>query len=185
MNELRTWIVTLVTITIVCAIIEKFAPQGNLNKYVKLICGLVVTVVIVSPVLKFLKGDFQLDNMAWKQYVKLSEGELKNRVEKLQKEETSQMLELYRVSVINDIKAHFKGHREFIVTNADAVLYEDPDNEKFGLLRSLYLKLEPSGDNNMKTISNETIAYIKNQLIAAFEIRDNQIIIDLSAFSGG
>ncbi|MGI6083837.1 MAG: stage III sporulation protein AF [Acetivibrionales bacterium] len=185
MDELRSWIITLVTITIVCAIIEKFAPQGNLNKYVKLICGLVVTVVIVSPVLNFLKGDIKIDNMAWKQYVKMSENELKNRIEKLRKEDTSQILELYRISLKSDIKAHFKGHSEFIVANADAVLYEDPDDKNFGLLRSLYLKLEPSKDNNMQIISNETVAYIKNQLIAAFDIKDNQIIIDLSAFSGG
>ena len=56
MDVLRSWIITLVTVTVVCSIIEKFAPQGNLNKYVKLICGLTVTVVIITPALKLLKG---------------------------------------------------------------------------------------------------------------------------------
>ncbi len=185
MDALRSWIITLVSIAIICSIIEKFAPQGNLNKYVKLICGLVVTVVIVTPVLNLLKGDFEIDSMAWNQYIKMSEGELKNRVEKLQKEDSSQMLELYRISLTNDIKTRFKGHREFIVTNVDAVMFEDAEDEKFGLLRSLYLRLEPARDNNMKTISTETVTYIKNQLIAAFAIKEDQIIIDLNAFSGG
>lgn len=185
MDVLRSWIITLVSVTIVCSIIEKFAPQGNLNKYVKLICGLVVTVVIVTPVLNLLKGDFDIDSVAWNQYVKMSEGELKSRVARLQEEDSSQILELYRASLINDVKTRFKGHREFIVTNVDAVMFEDQNDERFGLLRSIYLNLEPADDNRMKTVSAETITNIKNQLIAAFGVKENQIIIDLSAFSGG
>ena len=73
MDVLRSWIITLVTVTVVCSIIEKFAPQGNLNKYVKLICGLTVTVVIITPALKLLKGDFEIDSIVWNQYVKMSE----------------------------------------------------------------------------------------------------------------
>ena len=64
MGELRSWIITLVSITVLCSIIEKFAPQGSLNKYVRLICGLAVTTVIAMPVLNFLRSDFQLDTVA-------------------------------------------------------------------------------------------------------------------------
>jgi hypothetical protein len=92
---------------------------------------------------------------------------------------------VYRVSLINDVKTRFIGHSEFIVSNVDAVLYEDPKDKRFGLLRNLYLNLEPADDNRMKTISVKTLAYIKNQLMAAFAIEENQIIIDISAFSGG
>ncbi|HHU90026.1 MAG TPA: stage III sporulation protein AF [Clostridiaceae bacterium] len=185
MDVLRSWVVTLVSVTIVCSIIERFAPQGNLNKYVKLICGLVVTVVIITPVLNLLKGDYEIDSIAWNQYVKMSEKEFKTRVARLQEEDLSQILEVYRVSLINDVKTRFIGHSEFIVSNVDAVLYEDPKDKRFGLLRNLYLNLEPADDNRMKTISVKTLAYIKNQLMAAFAIEENQIIIDISAFSGG
>jgi len=185
MDGLRSWVVTLVSITIVCSIIERFAPQGNLNKYVKLACGLVVTVVIVTPVLNLLKGDLEIESIAWNQYVKMSEKEFKSRVTRLQNEDLSQMLELYRISLINDVKTRFKGHSEFIVANADAVLYEDPNDKRFGLLRTLYLSLKPADGNRMKTINAQTVTYIKNQLTSAFAIEDSQIIIDISAFSGG
>ena len=104
---------------------------------------------------------------------------------RLQEEDSSQILELYRTSLVNDVKTRFKGHREFIVTNVDAVMYEDPKDERFGLLRSIYLNLEPTDDNRMKTVSSETITNIKNQLITSFGVKENQIIIDLSAFNGG
>jgi stage III sporulation protein AF len=185
MDVLRSWIITLVTVTVVCSIIEKFAPQGNLNKYVKLICGLTVTVVIITPALKLLKGDFEISSVVWNQYVRMSEGELKSRIARLQEEDSDQILELYRLSLINDVKSRFTGEREFIVTNVDVVLFEDPKDERFGLLRSIYLKLEPTDGNRINPVSIQTITYIKNQLITVFAIKENQIIIDQSAFSGG
>lgn len=185
MGELRSWIITLVSITVLCSIIEKFAPQGSLNKYVRLICGLAVTTVIAMPVLNFLRSDFQLDTVAWSQYMKLSEGELKSRIEKLEREDKEQMLELYRISLISDIKTRFKGHKDFVVTGVDAVLYENDKDENFGLVRSLYLTLEPAKESRLAGIDNETVNYIKNQLIGVFAIKEDQIIIDLSKFNGG
>ena len=185
MDELRSWIITLVTVTVLCSIIEKFTPQGSLNKYVKLICGLSVTVVMAMPVLNMARSDLQIDNLIWNDYMKLSEGELKRRIDKLQKEDSKQMLELYRISLISDIKARFRGNEEISVTAADAVLYEDPNDERFGMVRVIYLTLEPGSNNSLAVINNATVDYIKKQLFELFAIKEDQIIIDLSRFNGG
>ncbi|HHW21992.1 MAG TPA: stage III sporulation protein AF [Clostridiaceae bacterium] len=185
MEALRTWVITLVTITVLCSIIEKFAPQGNLNKYVRLICGLAVTVAMAMPVLNLARSDFRLDSLAWKDYVKLSEGELKRRIEKLQEEDSRQMMEIYRQSLINDIRGRLKGSEEFSVAAADAVLYEDPYDELYCMVRTIYLTLEPTGMNTSKAISRTTIDNIKKQLSEVFAIDENQIIIELRGFSEG
>lgn len=185
MEALRSWIITLVTVTVLCSIIEKFAPQGSLNKYVKLICGLSVTVVMAMPVLNLVKSELSIDGMVWNDYVKLSEGELKRRIESLQKEDSKQMLEVYRLSLISDIKGRFRGNEEFTVTAADAVLYEDPEDERFCMVRIIYLTLEPAGGNSLKVINKTTVDYIKKQLIDVFAINEDQIVIDLSRFNGG
>ncbi len=182
MNVLRAWIITLVTVTILCTIVEKFAPQGSLNKYVSLVCGLAVTIVIAMPVINLLKGDFKLENVAWNDYMKLSEGELKNRIDRLQKEDSAQMLELYRKSLISDIKSRFRGEGEFMVTDVDAVLYEDPKDEKYGMIRALYLILKPTGENRLKTLNNEAIERIKSELAQVFSMDKEKILIDVSEF---
>jgi stage III sporulation protein AF len=152
MDALRSWIITLISVTILCTLVEKFAPQGSLNKYVRLVCGLAVTVIIAIPVLNFLNGDFKMEAMVWNEYMKLSEGELKRRTERLQAEDSRQMLELYRDSLIADIKDRFKAEGEFMVSEVDAVLFEDPNDETFGSIRALYLKLEPVSGNRLKTL---------------------------------
>lgn len=185
MDALRSWIITLVTVTVLCSIIEKFAPQGSLNKYVKLICGLSVTVVMAMPVLNLARSDLKIDNLAWNDYMKLSEGELKRRIVRLQKEDSKQMLEIYRLSLISDIRGRFRGNEEISVTAADAVLYEDPEDERFGMIRVIYLTLEPVRKNSVAVINKATVDYIKKQLIEVFAIKEDQIIIDLSNFNGG
>jgi stage III sporulation protein AF len=185
MEALRTWIITLVTVTVLCSIIEKFAPQGNLNKYVRLICGLAVTVAMAIPVLNLAKSDFTLDSLAWKDYVKLSEGELKRRIEKLKEEDSRKMFEIYRRSLINDIRGRLKGNDMLTVAAADAVLYEDPNDERYCMVRIIYLTLEPTGMNSSRSISKTTIDQIKKQLSEVFAVNENQIIIELSGFNEG
>lgn len=185
MEALRTWIITMVTVTIICTIIEKFAPQGNLNKYVRLVCGLTVTVAMAMPVLNMAKSDLKLDKLAWKDYMKLSEGELKRRIDRLRKEESEQMLEVYRLSLISDIKGRFRGNNEFSVAAADAVLYEDPGDERFCTIRTIYLTIEPTAMNISKKISKTTVENIKSQLAEVFAIDGDQIMIYISGFNGG
>ncbi|HHY65094.1 MAG TPA: stage III sporulation protein AF [Clostridiaceae bacterium] len=185
MDTLKAWIITLVTITVLCSIIEKFAPEGNLNKYVRLVCGLSVTVAMAMPVLNMAKSGFDFDSMVWNDYVKLSEKELKRRIDRLMEEDSKQMLEVYRQSLINDIKGRFRADPEFSVAAADAVLYEDPNDERYCMIRTLYLKLEPSGRNSTKTIDKAKVEYIKQELTEVFAIDGNQVIIELSGFNGG
>lgn len=185
MNELRTWIITLVSITILCTIVEKFAPQGNLNKYVRLVCGLAVTVVIAMPVISFFKGDFSLDQVVWSEYTKLSENELKKRIDRLQKADSKQMLEIYRESLINDIKTRFTGEGYFIITQVDAVLNEDPQNESFGMIRALYLTLEPGSMSSSGEIPQKTVEQMKNEISEVFKMERDKILIDVSHFNGG
>jgi stage III sporulation protein AF len=185
MDALRSWIITLISVTILCTLVEKFAPQGSLNKYVRLVCGLAVTVIIAIPVLNFLNGDFKMEAMVWNEYMKLSEGELKRRTERLQAEDSRQMLELYRDSLIADIKDRFKAEGEFMVSEVDAVLFEDPNDETFGSIRALYLKLEPVSGNRLKTLGNETVMRIKKELSQVFALGEDKIYIDFSRFNGG
>ena len=137
MDGLRSWIITLVTVVILCTVIEKFAPEGSLNKYVKLTCGLAVTLIISMPVINLINSGLDVEVLAWNDYIKLSEREMHDRISKLQQENNRQLLEVYRQSLINDQKSLY-GESEFMIGNVDAVLYEEPSKETFGMIRALY-----------------------------------------------
>lgn len=184
-DGIRSWVITLVSVSIICTIVEAFAPQGKFNKYVQLVCGLAVTVAIAMPFINIINSGFKLETMVWKDYVTLSDRELQKRIEELQEEDKRHLLEVYRQSIIADIKGRFLGEGDFLVKSVDAVFYEDQSKENFGMIRAMYLVLTPGRENRQKTIDNSTIEAIKDELSHTFSMDRDKIIIDLSSFNGG
>lgn len=178
MDVLRTWVITLISVTVICTIVEKFSPQGSLSKYVRLVCGLVVTIVIAMPVLSFFKGDLKLDKMVWNEYAKLSEIELKNRIQKLQKEDSKQMLDVYKEALIADVKTRLRGEADFMVADVDVVIFEDEKKAEFGMIRALYLKVRAGSESKTGTLSNAIVDRIKSELSQVFSIEKDKVIID-------
>ena len=183
MEQLKTWVITLVTITIICSIIEKFAPQGTLNKYVRLLCGLAVTVVIAVPAIRLLKSDEIFEAMVWKDYLKLSQNEMHQRIIKMERDDSRQILEIYRQSIIRDIKLHYSGENGYTVTQVDAVLVEDSKSKDFGRIRTLYMTLEPGRNNKNKLLKTGTENLIKNHLSEILGIDIENIRIDTGKFN--
>lgn len=94
---------------------RKVCAGRSLNKYVKLVCGLVVAIVIAGPVIRFLGGDIRIQEVAWNDYVTMSKGEMERRIQRLEEEDARQLLEIYRQSLISDVKYRYQGERDFIV----------------------------------------------------------------------
>jgi len=185
MDALRIWIISLVSITIICTVIEKLAPEGSLGRYVKLACGLVITIVIAGPAIKFITGDFNIENISWKDYMSVSENEMKSRITRLQKEESGQLLEIYRRSLVSDIKTRFSGEKGFSITDVDAVVQEDYKSNDYGAVREIYIKVgPPPGSSNLIFVA-ETEAMVKNKISQTFGVDSSRIIVDSGMLGGG
>lgn len=184
MDTLRIWVVSLIAISVLCALIEKLAPEGNLNKYVKLVCGLVVAIVIAGPVIRFLGGDFRIQEVAWHDYLTLSKGEMERRIRRLEEEEAGQLLEIYRQTLISDVKYRYQGEKDFRVFSADVVLQENSQSEDFGAIRELYIKVGPPEDEEKAVFTDSMENRIKTELSQAMGIDPDRIVVDGSMFEG-
>lgn len=185
MDGIRAWIITLVSVTIICTIVEAFAPQGKFSQYVKLVCSLAVTVAIAIPFINIINKGLNLETVVWNDYVSLSEKEFQKRIEELQEEDSRRLLEVYRQSLVADIKGRFMGEGDFLVKSVDAVFFEDQNKDNFGMIRAMYLVLAPGKENREKTIDADTVNRIKDELSQTFSMDRDKIIIDLSSFNGG
>lgn len=184
MEELKVWVISLISISVICSLAEKFAPEGSLKKYVKLACGLVVAIVIAGPVIGFLGGDFRIQEVAWHDYVTLSKGEMEGRIRRLEEEEAKQLLELYRQALISDVKYRYQGEESFIVRDVDVVLLENSRSSDYGAIRELYIKVGPCPGNEKSTFSHLMENRIRTELAQALGIDQDRIIVDSSNFEG-
>lgn len=184
MDTLRIWVISLISISVICSLIEKLAPEGNLNKYVKLVCGLVVAIVIAGPVIRFMGGDFRIQEVAWHDYLTLSKGEMERRIRRLEEEEAGQLLEIYRQTLISDVKYRYQGEKDFRVLCADVVLQESSQREDFGAIRELYVKVGPPEGDEKAVFTGSTENRIKTELSKALGIDPDRIVVDCSMFEG-
>lgn len=60
---IRKWCEGIIVAIIVSLIIELLIPEGNNKKYVKVVIGIYIIFVLINPLLKFLKYDFNFFDM--------------------------------------------------------------------------------------------------------------------------
>lgn len=75
MEEIKGFVITLVTMLILMTAIEFIAPDNNIKKYLKFVLGLILISVMLSPIISlFSKGEESISLQVQK-YIELSENE--------------------------------------------------------------------------------------------------------------
>jgi stage III sporulation protein AF len=73
MEEIKGFVITLVTMLILMTAIEFIAPDNNMKKYLKFVLGLILISVMLSPIISlFSKGEESISLQVQK-YIELSE----------------------------------------------------------------------------------------------------------------
>lgn len=62
-NELSNTASTLVAAVILITIIEMLLPTGSMKKYVKFFCGLILMLVIITPILNILNTNINIEKL--------------------------------------------------------------------------------------------------------------------------
>ncbi len=55
--EIKSFIVTIVSTVVLNEILLLILPDGNLKKYIKMVCAIVILIIIISPMISFFKGN--------------------------------------------------------------------------------------------------------------------------------
>lgn len=59
MDFLTEWITNIILFVLIATVIDLLLPNTNLQKYTKMVTGLLLIAIILSPVLKLLSSDFE------------------------------------------------------------------------------------------------------------------------------
>ena len=160
------------TMAIVCSsfmmnLIQMILPNGNSKKYVLFVCGVIMAIILISPVITFLNEDYHLEELLSVNEEKLFEVEK----EKYEEYYENEVIHTYQSNIQNGIverlkKAGYKVHN--IQIEYDKVTMEP---------ESLRLEIE-SMDGTVQPvrievssfeISNNDMSKGKNSSISAFE----------------
>lgn len=161
-NFISSWLKDIVVIFIIIFIAELIMPKGNMKRYIDLIIGLLIIIVIISPFARLINYDFNINNMV-DNYTKAEnlEDNLENDYSMDQDE---QIEKLFKEKLKNQIIYLIEESWEYKVADVYIELektkmdYEDIKSIKISLYKE---KEEKQKNNNEEIVSIEKVPKVE------------------------
>ncbi len=193
MDIIRKWIITIVSVIIFVTVVEMLIPNSNNKRYINVVIGLLVMIVILNPILYLIKDkniNFEqtvLENFNQMEYLAIT-----NRVNQ-QELRNDTVVELYTKELTKQIKNRIERLWEYEVDHIYLAI-ENDDIEHLGLIKKMEITLKQALEiqtnypliNDIEPIEISIIANKKDNTMETNGInignKENIIKDDLSIF---
>lgn len=157
---LRTWILNIVTVILFITLLEILLPNSNMKKYIKMIIGLLVMLVILNPLLELANGKVEFEDEIFRTSTEIDQKILSNHIEQFGKTQDQQWMDLYKEKIENNIKDRIKYHNDIDVIGVNAEIEEDKNSKNFGNIKSLDITLPNDLESKKETKGIEPVSQI-------------------------
>lgn len=140
-EEIKVWIVNIVTVIIFISFLEILMPDGKMKKYLNLILGFVVMLAILNPVMGLLNSNSYLEDEFFKISNDLIREEYIFSAKNIESVQQEQLLTLYKSKIIDDIKQRVESKYSVNVLSIDIDL-ENKNKENIGEINSIKLAIK-------------------------------------------
>lgn len=86
MEFLKEWITNIIIFILLATVLDMLLPNSSFQKYTKIVTGLILIAIILSPVLKLFTSDFETAIASMGQFSSLEDEKIKNSIEFQKKE---------------------------------------------------------------------------------------------------
>lgn len=181
---LKNWITSIVVIVIFMALVDMVLPSGSLKKYARLVLGLIVIIIIITPVFKLFDRNTNIEttiNQYINKYDNINTSTQKSQKNYFDPDTIKIFKENLRLQVEEAINT--ESSIKFNVVQVNVV--EDQTSANFLDIKSIQLREEKTS-TNVKNVSkiiindkNEIKDYFWNQKVA--NILKNKFNVEASA----
>lgn len=142
---LKLWIKDIAMVFILISIIEIVLPNSNLKRYIDMVTGLIIILVIISPFAKLILKDFDIDREVFNYSLEQTRFENRDNLN-LSILQEEQIKEVYTNKLKEDIKNLAHEGSSYKVENITLSLYEDEVN--YGKIKNIELILSENSEEN-------------------------------------
>ncbi len=145
---LRSWVLNIVSIVIFITFLEILLPNGSVKKYIKMIVGLLVMVVILSPLLDLVNGEVKIENEIFKTTSQLDQKSFALSIDQLETKQNQQMINQYKSKIENSIKERIEYENNTTVLHISSIIEEDKNSQSLGEIKELNIVIEKNSSEN-------------------------------------
>jgi len=151
---LRGWTINIVTLVIFIVLLEILIPSGRMKKYINLISGFLIMIALITPFLKFIQKDADLKGLELVETININKMDIDRKSKVLGNSQSKQVIEVYRQKIIAQLESYAKQNDEIESVKADVIIDEDPDSQKYGEIKRIYMSLNTKDKNeNARAVS--------------------------------
>ncbi len=184
MELLKEWISSIIVFVLLATVIDLLLPSSKFQKYVKLVVGLLLISIILSPILKLLAGDFEAAIQSFNENQGITENlTVENQIETQKKEiQVSQhayILEQTAVQLKLEAEEEMMERYGMVISEIRLETEEASDSLSYEDIHSIQVELVPE-----KEEADESVPVVKQiQIDTAEPLPSAQDSIDMEAVS--
>ncbi len=187
MDFMKSWITNITVVIIFIMLLDIIIPNNNMKRFVKVIMGLLVILVIIKPFImaKDLGDQFELSMTQTAAYIEQSDEEGNgNAVAAFQ---NTAALDIYKQKLSDKITEVVKSHEGMEKKNVQVTvdIENDIDKEEFGSITGVQIFIEKGNESALQTsgiqpvkINSKTVIN-KNQ--TEYNLNNSKLSQDLRA----
>jgi stage III sporulation protein AF len=147
---LTEWVTNIIIFVLLATVIDMLLPNTNLQKYTKIVTGLLLIAIILTPVLKLISKDFETALQSIPIFQDLEEKNMENLIELKKKEiqasQRAYILETMAVQLKEDTEEELMNQYGLEVANIDITLDETNKQSFPENLQKVIVQLKQSED---------------------------------------
>ncbi|CCQ95997.1 hypothetical protein CULT_340042 [[Clostridium] ultunense Esp] len=166
------------------SIIEIVLPSSNMKRYIDMVIGLLIIIVLITPFIKLIQKDFQVDREVFFNTVDQIEYEYKENAELASLQE-GQVKEIYVSKIKDEIEGLILETTEYIVDGINISIHEDGIN--YGEIRDVEIILKENRGKDERMDDYVTVVQIeevnvgssKEKTVKLQEFENSERIVDI------
>ncbi len=175
---LRSWIINIVTISIILILFEILIPTGKIKKVINLVSGFVLIVAVINPFLALKNKDFSLGDSAFEDSYYMDKKEVEASSKLLQNTQMKQISEVYKKKLTSRIEEELGKMEGVSGAKAEVEINEDYSSEKFGEVTRVTVELKRGEKQNESDKVKPVISIKKIDISALREKKEESEDLD-------
>jgi stage III sporulation protein AF len=146
---IRQWVINIVTLVLFIVIVEMLLPGGKMKKYISLVTGTILIIVIINPLIGLTGKKFDFTASQTKNSGLLEKAQIKKEGKNLEQAQLNQIVEVYRKNIIDQLEQNAEEIDGVKDARADVIINEDYQSAAFGEIKRAYISIT-ADDNKYK-----------------------------------
>lgn len=133
MGELYNWIRNIVIYMILNTIIMNLLGNSSYKKYISIVSGMILVLIVVSPLMKYLKMEDSLDYYLQSNEFSVETSDFENELKNMEEKQLEEVFADYQERVKSQVETMLLGE-QLVLKGFKLTLDRDPESSSFGTI---------------------------------------------------